>query len=414
MESTIEISKHEDEKDHKPVRNYGSSTTSPVWSYFSLNKENPIQATCNICGTLMSRGGISPSRCGTTNLRRHLSFAHKIILPTKKSFIGINGCKKSKKKSCTPKPQIPIKSTTNVPSEVCVQWKSYNSNMQTMFPTLLSNELFVDVTLACEGNSIKCHRVILSACSTYFRDILCRTPCTHPIIFIKDMCFNDLQVLVDFMYCGEVYVSHKQLPSILEAAKALKIKGLSNLDFNIPNDSTIFPVTIKPKKYQEIDKLKITDIKECYQHFLPSSSKSNVKSKNQLNGIPKKAVSQSPNDNIHDLTNKNSTVDFDLHRIKLKENTNELIHSKRKALVHETASAELKHIILNNDFICSSPLNQLDDGRIAQTNRWNVGYGLASVYPSDFESDENEQIQDFIMIPEIVMSCNENSNDAKG
>lgn len=45
------------------------------------------------------------------------------------------------------------------PPEVCLRWNSYHSNMQATFPSLLSNEQFVDVTLACEGRSIKCHKV---------------------------------------------------------------------------------------------------------------------------------------------------------------------------------------------------------------------------------------------------------------
>lgn len=43
--------------------------------------------------------------------------------------------------------------------EVCLRWNSYHSNMQNTFPSLLSNEQFVDVTLACDGRSIKCHKV---------------------------------------------------------------------------------------------------------------------------------------------------------------------------------------------------------------------------------------------------------------
>lgn len=50
-----------------------------------------------------------------------------------------------------PKPQSP--------PEVCLRWNSYHSNMQNTFPSLLNNEQFVDVTLACDGRSIKCHKV---------------------------------------------------------------------------------------------------------------------------------------------------------------------------------------------------------------------------------------------------------------
>lgn len=57
-------------------------TYSLVWNYFQPDIENPIFAKCLLCGVLMSRGGSSLLRCGTTNLRRHLSHFHGIFLPS--------------------------------------------------------------------------------------------------------------------------------------------------------------------------------------------------------------------------------------------------------------------------------------------------------------------------------------------
>lgn len=52
-------------------------------------------------------------------------------------------------------------SNTSVPSEseMCLRWNSHHSNMQTIFPNLLQNERYVDVTLAADGQLIKCHKV---------------------------------------------------------------------------------------------------------------------------------------------------------------------------------------------------------------------------------------------------------------
>ncbi|BES94057.1 BTB/POZ domain [Nesidiocoris tenuis] len=111
--------------------------------------------------------------------------------------------------------------------EVCLRWNSYHSNMQAVFPSLLNNEQFVDVTLACEGRSIKCHKVMLSACSSYLEELLSQNPCQHPIVFMRDLKFWELQALVEFMYSGEVNVTQDKLPSLLAAADALQIKGLA-------------------------------------------------------------------------------------------------------------------------------------------------------------------------------------------
>ncbi|XP_069684878.1 uncharacterized protein [Periplaneta americana] len=110
--------------------------------------------------------------------------------------------------------------------QFCVKWNSYSSNLQNVFPRLLTSEHFVDITLACEGQMIKCHKVVLSACSTYFEKLLVQNPCQHPIIFMKDMKHWEVQALVDFMYKGEVNVSQDELNSLLVAAEALQIRGL--------------------------------------------------------------------------------------------------------------------------------------------------------------------------------------------
>lgn len=54
-------------------------------------------------------------------------------------------------------------------------------------------------------------------------------PCKHPIVILKDVRYNDLKTLVDFMYYGEVNVSQERLPHIIKTAEMLKIKGLAEM-----------------------------------------------------------------------------------------------------------------------------------------------------------------------------------------
>ena len=54
----------------------------------------------------------------------------------------------------------------------CLRWNNFHSNIATSFEQLRDHEDFVDVTLACEGRTIKAHKVVLSACSPYFRNLL--------------------------------------------------------------------------------------------------------------------------------------------------------------------------------------------------------------------------------------------------
>jgi BTB/POZ domain len=59
------------------------------------------------------------------------------------------------------------------------------------------------------------------------------------VVFLKDVKFDQLQALVDYMYRGEVNVSQDQLAAFLNTAEALKIKGLADGDRDRKNEKRI-------------------------------------------------------------------------------------------------------------------------------------------------------------------------------
>ncbi|XP_030020753.2 protein bric-a-brac 2 isoform X5 [Manduca sexta] len=110
-----------------------------------------------------------------------------------------------------------------------LRWNNHQPNFISMFTTLLNTQTLVDVTLAAEGKHLQAHKVVLSACSTYFQSLFVENPSRHPIVILKDVTFADLRTMVDFMYYGEVNVTEEQLPQVLDTAKLLKIKGLTEM-----------------------------------------------------------------------------------------------------------------------------------------------------------------------------------------
>lgn len=94
---------------------------------------------------------------------------------------------------------------------------------------MLETENLCDVTVACERQFLKAHKIVLAACSPYFQSLFMANPCKHPIVILKDVRYQDLKSLVDFMYRGEVTVSHEQLPSLLKTAETLQIKQLAEM-----------------------------------------------------------------------------------------------------------------------------------------------------------------------------------------
>ncbi|XP_050502536.1 longitudinals lacking protein, isoforms H/M/V isoform X13 [Diabrotica virgifera virgifera] len=112
--------------------------------------------------------------------------------------------------------------------QFCLRWNNHQSTLVAVFDTLLENGTLVDCTLAAEGKCLNAHKVVLSACSPYFEALLSKHFDKHPILILKDVKFQELKAMMDYMYRGEVNISQDQLGALLKAAESLQIKGLSD------------------------------------------------------------------------------------------------------------------------------------------------------------------------------------------
>ncbi|MPC25844.1 Longitudinals lacking protein-like [Portunus trituberculatus] len=56
--------------------------------------------------------------------------------------------------------------------QFCLRWNEFQSNMVSSFKHLREEKSFTDVTLACDGQTCKAHKMVLSACSPYFKALL--------------------------------------------------------------------------------------------------------------------------------------------------------------------------------------------------------------------------------------------------
>ncbi|XP_012269916.1 protein tramtrack, beta isoform-like isoform X2 [Athalia rosae] len=111
--------------------------------------------------------------------------------------------------------------------QYCLRWNNHRSNLLTVFDELLQNEAFTDVTLAVDGGaSVKCHKMVLAACSSYFQTLFIDLPCKHPVVVLKDVKYIEIKAILEYMYRGEVNVAQEQLGGLLKVAEALKVKGL--------------------------------------------------------------------------------------------------------------------------------------------------------------------------------------------
>jgi len=109
----------------------------------------------------------------------------------------------------------------------CLRWNDFETNISNAFRELREEKDFFDVTLACDDSQIQAHKVILSACSSFFRNVLRRNPHQHPLLYLKGVKYKELLSVLNFMYMGEVNVAQEELNSFLSVAEDLRVKGLT-------------------------------------------------------------------------------------------------------------------------------------------------------------------------------------------
>ena len=61
--------------------------------------------------------------------------------------------------------------SSNMSEIICIQWSDFQENIKNAFGNLRKNNDFTDVTLVCEDGELEAHRIILSACSSFFQRV---------------------------------------------------------------------------------------------------------------------------------------------------------------------------------------------------------------------------------------------------
>lgn len=60
--------------------------------------------------------------------------------------------------------------------------------------------------MAAGEENFECHKIVLSACSPYFRDLFSKTKCRHPVIYLNDVPPGLMALLLRYMYVGSIAV----------------------------------------------------------------------------------------------------------------------------------------------------------------------------------------------------------------
>merc|ERR1719341_682206 len=122
------------------------------------------------------------------------------------------------------------------------------------FKDIYQETNFLDVTLASEDHrQIKAHRVVLSASSPFFKDVLAGVLHPHPFLYLKGIKFKELDVLIRFIYFGEAEVPQEDLSRLLLVASELQVKGLCDQPNNNPENPNEYPNDVYDWDVDQLD-----------------------------------------------------------------------------------------------------------------------------------------------------------------
>jgi len=121
----------------------------------------------------------------------------------------------------------------------CLRWNDFERNISSAFKDIRDEKEFFDVTIACEDDQLQAHKVILSACSPFFRSVLRRNQgaaAQQLVLYLKGVTYRDMEAVLTFMYHGEVNVAQDDLNSFLAVAEELRVKGLTQNNSGAPSE----------------------------------------------------------------------------------------------------------------------------------------------------------------------------------
>ena len=109
----------------------------------------------------------------------------------------------------------------------CLKWNDFHQNITKTFSNLRSEEDFFDVTLVSDDNrQLSAHKVVLSSCSEYFKNILNQNKHSHPLLCLANTSFEEMSQIMDYIYFGEVNLYQDDVDRFVQVAQRFKIKGL--------------------------------------------------------------------------------------------------------------------------------------------------------------------------------------------
>ena len=162
-----------------------------------------------------------------------------------------------------------------------LNWHNYSEHLKEMLHNMMKSDELTDVTLVCDDKmQLKAHKVVLSACSPVFKNIIKDVPAKKSIIYLRGIQHQEMESILEFMYLGVATLYQARMRDFFDVAKNLEIK-----DVEFDNE---LPINIKQEIHESIDDSApkgIDGLKNEEKEYFNDSSKEILEQKVEENCI---------------------------------------------------------------------------------------------------------------------------------
>ena len=116
-----------------------------------------------------------------------------------------------------------------MPEKFCLKWNDFSCNVSKSFGLFRNAEYLHDVTLVADDHKqVSAHKLVLSACSEYFRDVFIKNnnSNTHPLLCLDGISSSELDDILGYIYNGEIQIYQDKIDRFLSVAQRFKLEGL--------------------------------------------------------------------------------------------------------------------------------------------------------------------------------------------
>merc|ERR1712098_580155 len=135
-----------------------------------------------------------------------------------------------------------------------LKWNDFQSNVTTTCGQFRNRNHFQDVTLVSDDYvQISAHRIVLSACSGYFNNVLSQNTHSHPLLCLNGIYSSELNNVLDFIYSGELQIHQAELDRFLQIAQRLQLQGHLSSEEDDQKEKTQVLCNLESENYSESD-----------------------------------------------------------------------------------------------------------------------------------------------------------------